>query len=273
MAKNEILPFGIGVDANVLTPAEYEALAARVGGFSSGVAKSEQLNTVWRQSAFLSSMLAQFIADNSGQDVLDDGKIAELQVSLELAIKSYANSNLPSASTAQKGIVQLSSATNSTSEVLAATPKAVKAANDAALKIVNNLSEIATAGTAAVATTLANLGLGDAAKRTVGTGTNQIPDMNSFLSGAQWSRSPDGTIVQRGVAVSAASGFINVTFPIPFTSSFNVVLSPASSVTPPASRYSVVLGASNLVSFDFVCWILNSNVLVANSCQWVAIGR
>ncbi|MCO6024241.1 phage tail protein, partial [Enterobacter hormaechei] len=34
------------------------------------------------------------------------------------------------ASTAQKGIVQLSSATDSTSEALAATPKAVKAAND-----------------------------------------------------------------------------------------------------------------------------------------------
>ncbi|MFP0034162.1 phage tail protein, partial [Escherichia sp. WS2171] len=36
------------------------------------------------------------------------------------------------ATTAQKGIVQLSSATNSTSEVLAATPKAVKAAYDLA---------------------------------------------------------------------------------------------------------------------------------------------
>ncbi|EQC0194983.1 tail fiber protein, partial [Enterobacter hormaechei] len=34
------------------------------------------------------------------------------------------------ATTAQKGIIQLSSATDSTSEVLAATPKAVKVAND-----------------------------------------------------------------------------------------------------------------------------------------------
>ena len=38
------------------------------------------------------------------------------------------------ATTAQKGIIQLSSATNSTSETLAATPKAVKAANDNAEK-------------------------------------------------------------------------------------------------------------------------------------------
>ncbi|HGI5912218.1 TPA: phage tail protein [Yersinia enterocolitica] len=133
MAKNEILPFGIGVDANVMPQAEYESLPARVGGFSSGVAKSEQLNIVWRQSAFMASMLAQFIADNAEQDVIDDGKIAELQIKLESAIKSYANSNLPSASTTQKGVVQLSSATNSTSEALAATPKAVKAALDASL--------------------------------------------------------------------------------------------------------------------------------------------
>ncbi|HBA5487421.1 TPA: phage tail protein [Escherichia coli] len=41
---------------------------------------------------------------------------------------------LEDASTTKKGIVQLSSATNSTSEMLAATPKAVKAANDNAEK-------------------------------------------------------------------------------------------------------------------------------------------
>nr|WP_235942410.1 tail fiber protein [Yersinia thracica] len=54
---------------------------------------------------------------------------------MESAIKSYANSNLPSASLTQKGVVQLSSSTNSTSETLAATPKAVKAALDASLPV------------------------------------------------------------------------------------------------------------------------------------------
>jgi phage-related tail fiber protein len=41
---------------------------------------------------------------------------------------------LEDASTTKKGIVQLSSATNSTSETLAATPKAVKSAYDNAEK-------------------------------------------------------------------------------------------------------------------------------------------
>ncbi|EPU2619626.1 hypothetical protein ACVVDL_004269, partial [Yersinia enterocolitica] len=50
------------------------------------------------------------------------------------------------------------------------------------LKSSNNLSEIKDAGPAAVAQTLLNLGLGDAAKKSVGTGVNQIPDMSSFIS-------------------------------------------------------------------------------------------
>ncbi|OWF84746.1 hypothetical protein B4907_07060 [Yersinia kristensenii] len=158
MAKNEILPFGIGANANVLTPAKYEALAARIGGFSSGVAASEQLNTVWRQSTFIASVLAQFIANRSNKDVLDDGGTAALLTNLELAIKTYANSNLPAASITVAGIAKLSSETNSSSEALAATPKAVKTVSDAALKIANNFSEIKTAGGVAVAAALSNIG-------------------------------------------------------------------------------------------------------------------
>ncbi len=156
---NEILPFGLGAESNVMTQAEYEAMSARSGGFSSGVAKSEQLNKVWRQSSFVASVLADFIANQSGNDVLDNGNTQQLLDSLELAIKKYSSDNLPTASLLQKGIVQLSSATNSDSEALAATSKAVKTANDAALKIVNNLSEIAAAGPNAVLAAITNLNL------------------------------------------------------------------------------------------------------------------
>lgn len=145
---NEILPFGLGAESNVMTQAEYEALAARSGGFSSGVAKSEQLNKVWRQSSFVASVLADFIATQSGNDVLDNGNTATLLASLELAIKTYAGSNLPGASLTQKGVVQLSSSITSTSETLAATPKAVKAANDAALQKSANLSDLTSVPTA-----------------------------------------------------------------------------------------------------------------------------
>ncbi|MCP2524713.1 phage tail protein, partial [Klebsiella pneumoniae] len=41
-----------------------------------------------------------------------------------------------------------------------------------------------------------NLGLKEAAKREVGTGTNQIPDMGAFASGTGWFKLPSGHIVQ-----------------------------------------------------------------------------
>ncbi len=43
-----------------------------------------------------------------------------------------------------------------------------------------------------------NLGLGEAAKRDVGTGKNQIPDMASFASGDGWMKLPNGKILQYG---------------------------------------------------------------------------
>ncbi|HAX5100541.1 TPA: phage tail protein [Escherichia coli] len=46
------------------------------------------------------------------------------------ALTSFIGQKVPDATLTQKGIVQLSSATDSASETLAATPKAVKAAND-----------------------------------------------------------------------------------------------------------------------------------------------
>ncbi|EKN4004847.1 tail fiber protein [Yersinia enterocolitica] len=67
--------------------------------------------------------------------------------------------DLPIASLVLKGIVQLSSSVASSSESLAATPKAVKLAYDAALKSANHLSEIAVAGSVAQAETQTNIGL------------------------------------------------------------------------------------------------------------------
>ncbi|MHA7845405.1 tail fiber protein [Serratia sp. D1N4] len=83
MAKNEFLPFGIGAGANVLTPADWSALPARSKGFASGAAKSKELNTVWRQSSVISNVVAQFIADSSSKDVLDNGDTATLLAALK----------------------------------------------------------------------------------------------------------------------------------------------------------------------------------------------
>ncbi|BEO27649.1 MAG: hypothetical protein E7J62_20640 [Serratia marcescens] len=86
MTKNEFLPFGTAANANVLPNADYQALPARSAGFSPGVAKSEELNTVWRQGSTMAAVLGQFIADKTGQDVLDDGDVNGLLDKLKVAM-------------------------------------------------------------------------------------------------------------------------------------------------------------------------------------------
>lgn len=60
-----------------------------------------------------------------------------------------------------------------------------------------------------------NVGLGEAAKRNVGTEENQIPDMTSFASGDGWMKLPNGKILQygRGAITPTLS---TQTFTIPF---------------------------------------------------------
>lgn len=72
-----------------------------------------------------------------------------------------------------------------------------------------------------------NLGLGEAAKRDVGTGENQIPDMSAYSSGSGWQKLPDGSIEQWGrinFPNNAAAVSTNVTFTIPFTQEPDVVI-------------------------------------------------
>ncbi|HIH4348451.1 TPA: phage tail protein [Escherichia coli] len=74
---------------------------------------------------------------------------------------------------------------------------------------------------------LKNLGLGEAAKRDVGTGENQIPDMSAYSSGSGWQKLPDGSIEQWGrinFPNNAAAVSTNVTFTIPFTQEPDVVI-------------------------------------------------
>ncbi|WP_157146239.1 hypothetical protein [Achromobacter insuavis] len=100
MAINQILPFGTVSGANVLAPADYQVLAARLAGFSAGTAKSKELNTVWRQASFVAAMIGQYIADKAGQDVLDNGDLAALQAKFVAALAaSPALTGTPTAPT------------------------------------------------------------------------------------------------------------------------------------------------------------------------------
>ncbi|HEA9470806.1 TPA: hypothetical protein RXU17_000607 [Escherichia coli] len=89
----------------------------------------------------------------------------------------------------------------------------------------NPFGDIKSDGT--VQTALENLGLGEAAKRNVGTGENQIPDMSSYASGSGWRKMPDGSIEQWGrISFPDEHGPVsaNVSFPIPFTQTPGIVI-------------------------------------------------
>ncbi|MBV8159147.1 MAG: hypothetical protein JO278_15915 [Dyella sp.] len=98
--SNDFLPFAVGGGANVLTQAQYAALASLLAnGFSAGVAPSVQLNKVWRQSSIMAAVLGQFAADYSGQNSVDDGTTATLEANLVAAIRSATKTGVVLADT------------------------------------------------------------------------------------------------------------------------------------------------------------------------------
>ena len=88
----------------------------------------------------------------------------------------------------------------------------------------NPFSDIKADGAAAVASALANLGLGTAAKKEVGTGTGQIPDMSSFVyNGASNVFSSiviagNRRIMEGSSSGSFINGVLNFTLPLAYPS-------------------------------------------------------
>lgn len=87
MATTEILPFATNPGADVMDQADYAALAAVGVGYSTGVARSEQLNKTWRQSSFMAAGLANWIASKD-IDVPDDGDLAALVAEIDDALSA-----------------------------------------------------------------------------------------------------------------------------------------------------------------------------------------
>jgi hypothetical protein len=94
MPTNDYLPFGTGPGANVISQASFLSLAQRPSGFQSGIAQSAQLNKVWRQSSVVAAMIAQFTADNTNQNIIDDGNIPNLEALFKLAIQAVNRTKL-----------------------------------------------------------------------------------------------------------------------------------------------------------------------------------
>ena len=75
MAINNFKPFATAANANVMSQADWEAHPALLSGFMAGKASSAQVNKAIRQASFIAAALAQYTANKSGLDILDDGDL------------------------------------------------------------------------------------------------------------------------------------------------------------------------------------------------------
>lgn len=138
-------------------------------------------------------------------------------------------------------------------------------------------ADIKADGPAAVAEALSNLGLGTAATKNVGTGSNQLPDMTSFaasLSGSGWQKLPGGLIIQWGQVLSNSGGFAPWTYPIAFsTACFHVYATPF--VGASANNFTLTeIGNPGLTAVTTACYVngVQSSTAGQVGVRYLAIG-
>ncbi|MEK9494986.1 phage tail protein, partial [Photorhabdus sp. P32] len=127
--KNDFKAFSTNNNANVVSQEGYEESRSLKMGFPPDDITVHLLNKVLRQSSTITSVLANFIATYSGNDVLDDGDLVKLATQLSRALEQKIATEVPNASLTQKGVTQLTDKTGN-SNTLAVTQKLVSDVND-----------------------------------------------------------------------------------------------------------------------------------------------
>ncbi|ELZ1063797.1 hypothetical protein SPO14_005015 [Escherichia coli] len=262
MAINNFKPFALDPNANVTSQADWEALPALLSGFTAGKASSAQVNKAIRQASFIAAALAQYTANKSRLDVLDDGDL---------------NGFISKMGTAFGKDFQALDATLSALAGLATGANKLPyfTGNDTAAQ--TDLTSVGRniIGKNTIADILTYLGLGEAAKRDVGTGDNQIPDMGAFASGSGWFRLPGGYIVQFGTFAGNTTRFISGHFPIPFPNQPMVSVSVMSDAvqSDPSNPAPQVLS----VNFEHIsnsAWrVATSDISYQYRFSYISIGR
>ncbi|MDU3230063.1 MAG: hypothetical protein E7B00_02250 [Citrobacter koseri] len=117
-----------------------------------------------------------------------------------------------------------------------------------------------------------NLGLGEAAKRNVGAGANQIPDMNSFgnsLATTGYQKIPGGLIIQWGATATGSTG-ATVTLPTAFNSWIGGCVGCESGDDTSIKVVSVI--PKNLSTIKVSGRTTGASTLTNTTVRWIAIG-
>lgn len=96
MATNQLLPFASGESPNVLPFADWNSLPARLTGFQSGIASSQQFNYILAQGGSAGYVIGQLIADNTEQDATLDPE--SLYTNWKSAIAKFIPANVANGS-------------------------------------------------------------------------------------------------------------------------------------------------------------------------------
>lgn len=91
MPQNEFKPFAVASNAAVLGQAEYETSQALREGFRRGLARSVEVNKAIRQASSIAAAVAEFTAEKSGKDMLDNEEVSILKENLETALSAVSS--------------------------------------------------------------------------------------------------------------------------------------------------------------------------------------
>ncbi|WP_446661376.1 gp53-like domain-containing protein, partial [Citrobacter freundii] len=112
--------------------------------------------------------------------------------------------------------------------------------------------------------------LGEAAKRDVGSGAGQVPDMSSFQSGGGWFKLPSGYVIQAFEACFDSNG-LYINFPIPFPSSVIAIVPGVlmSTTASPSQQFPSIQRDVN----DLTRFFAKYNMGGMNASYFIAIGK
>lgn len=303
--ENDFLPFAAGGGANVITQAAYAASAALSTGFQSGVAASNQLNKVWRQSSIIAALMGQFIADYSGQAAIDDGTISTLEANLLAALGAVIQPklgnyrsliNAPStysitAADMGKTIVETGAGFSLSLPTAASVPAgaSVRIACSINGSLFTSGADTMTVGAGFsytnIVTTLPLYG-GDVTAVSDGvstwwvTGSNTLKYVGGFqglLASSGYQKLPTGTIIQYGSGVTSG-GAATVTFPLSFPSVCRSIVVQETGANGWSTTSMFVYGSSVITTTGCTIKSLHWNgsgfdATTAGNFNWIAIGQ
>ena len=131
MATNQLLPFGMGESPNRIPFADWNTLPARLTGFQSGIASSQQFNYILAQGGLAGYLLGQMIVEFAQQDATLSNAEA-MYTALKNAIAKFVPSAIADKSIVTAKIADLAIATAKLADGAVTTQKLADAAVTAA---------------------------------------------------------------------------------------------------------------------------------------------